>query len=104
MTNGIYKTPAEFDRAIKQAASKAEGDTGERYRQALRDRFLCRVFSDSESRFILKGGSGMLARVPNARATRDADFATQKKSRPMRSWMRLTNCSRPTWATSAASC
>lgn len=37
MTNGIYKTPDEFDRAIKQAASKAEGDTGERYRQALRD-------------------------------------------------------------------
>lgn len=82
MTNGIYKTPAEFDRAIKQAASKAEGDTGERYRQALRDRFLCRVFSDSESRFILKGGSGMLARVPNARATRDADFATQKNESP----------------------
>ena len=37
MTNGIYKTPDEFDRAIKQAASKAEGDAGERYRQALRD-------------------------------------------------------------------
>lgn len=82
MTNSIYKTPAEFDRVIKKAASKAEGDTGERYRQALRDRFLCRVFSDSENRFILKGGSGMLARVPNARATRDADFAMRKNESP----------------------
>lgn len=78
MTSSIYKTPAEFDRTIKKAASKAEGDTGERYRQALRDRFLCRVFSDPENRFILKGGSGMLARVPNVRATRDADFAMRK--------------------------
>lgn len=57
-------------------------DTGERYRQALRDRFLCRVFSDPENRFILKGGSGMLARVPNARATRDADFATRRNESP----------------------
>lgn len=82
MTNSIYRTPAEFDRAIKKAASRAEGDTGERYRQALRDRFLCRVFSDPENRFILKGGSGMLARVPNARATRDADFATRRNESP----------------------
>lgn len=82
MTGSIYKTPAEFDRAIKKAASRAEGDAGERYRQALRDRFLCRVFSDPESRFILKGGSGMLARVPNARSTRDADFATRKNESP----------------------
>lgn len=82
MTNGIYRTPAEFDRAIKKAANKAEGDTGERYRQALHDRFLCRVFSDPENRFILKGGSGMLARVPNARATRDTDFATRENESP----------------------
>lgn len=78
MIESPYKTPAEFDRAIKRAARAAEGDTGERYRQALRDRFLCRVFSDPEERFILKGGSGMLARIPNARATRDADFATKR--------------------------
>ena len=82
MTESFYKTPAEFDRAIKKAARKASGDTGERYRQALRDRFLCRVFSDPDKRFVLKGGSGMLARVPNARATRDTDFATRKKEAP----------------------
>lgn len=82
MTEHAYKTPAEFDRALKKAAKAADGDTGERYRQALRDRFLCRVFADPGERFVLKGGSGMLARVPNARTTRDADFALRKKEAP----------------------
>ena len=82
MTECAYRTPAEFDRALKKAAKAAVGDTGERYRQALRDRFLCRVFSDPEERFILKGGSGLLARVPHARATRDADFALRGKETP----------------------
>ena len=80
--NSVYGTPAEFDRALKKAAKAAGGDPGERYRQALRDRFLCRVFSDPDERFILKGGSGTLARIPNARATRDADFATRRKETP----------------------
>ena len=82
MIERAYRTPAEFDRALKKAAKAANGDTGERYRQALRDRFLCRVFTDPEERFVLKGGSGMLARVPNARATRDTDFALRKKEAP----------------------
>lgn len=77
-----YRTPAEFDRALKKAARKASGDAGERYRQALRDRFLCRIFSDPDARFILKGGSGTLARIPSARATRDTDFATRRKETP----------------------
>lgn len=82
MTEYTYQTPAEFDRALKKAAKAADGDTGERYRQALRDRFLCRVFTDPEERFVLKGGSSMLARVPDARATRDADFALCKNGSP----------------------
>ncbi len=82
MTDSTCKTPAEFDRELKKAARSAEGDTGERYRQALRDRFLCRIFSDPENRFILKGGSGLLARIPNARATRDTDFALRKRETP----------------------
>jgi hypothetical protein len=71
-----YPTPASFDRALKQAAKNADGDPGEAYRQALRDRFLCRVFADRNTNFILKGGSCLLARIPDARATRDIDFAT----------------------------
>ncbi len=72
-----YKSPAEFDRALKKAVRKAGGDPGEDYRQALRDRFLCRVFSDPDARYILKGGSGLLARIPGARSTRDLDFAAR---------------------------
>lgn len=71
-----YENEGQFDRALKKAIRNAGGDPGDRYRQALRDRFLCRVFSDPDNRFILKGGSGLLARVPDARATKDIDFAT----------------------------
>ena len=58
----------------KKAVRDRGGDPGDGYRQALRDRFLCRVFSDPDGRFILKGGSGLLARIPDGRATRDIDF------------------------------
>lgn len=71
-----FSNPAQFDRAIKRAIREFGVDPGDGYRQMLRDRFLCRVFSSSSGRFILKGGSGMLARIPDARATRDIDFAT----------------------------
>jgi len=41
----------------------------------LRDRFLCRVFHlKANSPWVLKGGTGMLARVPDARATTDVDI------------------------------
>ena len=49
---------------------------GDGCRRALRDRFLRRVFSNPDGRFILKGGSGLLARIPDGRVTRDIDFAT----------------------------
>ena len=69
-----YQTPAEFDRALKRALRDVGGDPGAGYRQALRDRFLCRVFRGGRADLVLKGGSGMLARIPDARATRDIDF------------------------------
>ena len=72
----MYENSGQFDRALKKAVRSRGGDPGDGYRQALRDRFLCRVFSDPEARFILKGGSGLLARIPDGRATRDIDFAT----------------------------
>ena len=61
-----YSTPAAFDRAIKKAVKEAGAEPGEGYRQALRDRFLCRVFADGNEAFVLKGGSGLLARIPDA--------------------------------------
>lgn len=69
-----FVTPIEFDRALKRAIREGDGDVGAAYRQALRDRFLCRVFRGGNRDFVLKGGSGMLARIPDARATRDVDF------------------------------
>ncbi|MDO4290605.1 MAG: nucleotidyl transferase AbiEii/AbiGii toxin family protein [Eggerthellaceae bacterium] len=77
--NRAYPTPAAFDRAVKKAVKASGADLGEGYRQALRDRFLCRVFAYGNEEFILKGGSGLLARIPDARATRDLDFASGKR-------------------------
>ena len=59
----MFGNAGQFDRALKRAAKEADGDAGNRYRQALRDRFLCRVFNDPDRRFVLKGGGGMLARI-----------------------------------------
>lgn len=74
-----YENSGQLDRALKKAVRNRGGDLGDGYRQVLRDRFLCRVFSDPEARFILKGGSGLLARIPDGRATRDIDFATASR-------------------------
>lgn len=74
-----YENSGQLDRALKKAVRDRGSDPGDGYRQALRDRFLCRVFSDPDGRFILKGGSGLLARIPDGRATRDIDFATASR-------------------------
>ena len=62
-----FATATEFDRALKRAVRESGGDPGAGYRQALRDRFPCRVFRGGNRDFVLKGGSGMLARIPDAR-------------------------------------
>ena len=49
-------------------------DTGRAYAGFFFHRLLCRVFSDPDSRFLLKGGLSMLARTIDARATRDIDL------------------------------
>lgn len=75
-----YSTPAGVEAAIKAAAKNASKldpsvSVQERIRQASFDRFLCRVFSDDgESSWVLKGGTGMLARVPSTRSTLDVDL------------------------------
>lgn len=71
-----YENGAQLDRALKRAVRDRGGDPGDGCRRALRDRFLRRVFSNPDGRFILKGGSGLLARIPDGRVTRDIDFAT----------------------------
>jgi hypothetical protein len=75
-----YPTAAGVEAAIKDAAKKAQAadpslNVNERIRLEHFNRFLSRVFSEGEaSEWLLKGGTGMLARVPSARATLDIDL------------------------------
>jgi hypothetical protein len=48
-------------------------------RQFAYDRLLCRVFTDEPARWVLKGGTAMLARIgPEARHTRDVDLLSRE--------------------------
>ena len=75
----MFDDAASFDRAIKRAIKASGKNPGEAYRQMLRDRFLCRVFINS-SQYVLKGGSGMLARITDSRTTRDIDLDLVEKA------------------------
>jgi hypothetical protein len=75
-----YPTAAGVEAAIKDAAKKAAAtdpslNVNERIRLEHFNRFLSRIFSEgAESEWLLKGGTGMLARVPSARTTLDIDL------------------------------
>lgn len=75
-----YPSAAGVESAIKATATvAAKGDPSltvtERIRLEHFHRFLSRVFADGEnSEWLLKGGTGMLARVPSTRATLDIDL------------------------------
>ncbi len=69
--------------AINRAAQKAAGGKGtvdvkRNVDQAYYDRFLCRIFSEQDGSLLLKGGTRMLAAVPNGRATRDVDLEARE--------------------------
>lgn len=78
-----YPIPGGVENAIKDAAKKAAGadpslDVNKRIQIEYFNRFLSRVFSDgADSEWVLKGGTGILARVPSTRATRDIDLYRQ---------------------------
>lgn len=75
-----YKSAAAVESAIRDAARRAfAGDksmsTQDRIRQEYFRRFLSRVFSEhDESEWLLKGGTGVLARVAFGRRTTDVDL------------------------------
>lgn len=75
-----YPTPGGVENAIKDAAKKAAAtdlalDVNRRIHLEYFNRFLSRVFSEGEnSEWILKGGTGIRARIPSTRATRDIDL------------------------------
>lgn len=64
--------------AVKEAAKASPLDTNDAIRNFYFHRLLCRVFSEQESPFVLKGGLGILARTIDARSTRDIDLATDE--------------------------
>lgn len=75
-----YPTARGVESAIKEAAKKAAQadpslDVNKRIRLEYFNCFLSRVFSEGdESEWVLKGGAGMLARIPSTRSTRDIDL------------------------------
>lgn len=75
-----YKTPAALEMAVKEAAKKSPLDTNRAIAGFYFHRLLCRVFSDPDSPFVLKGGQRVLARTVDARATRDIDLLARETS------------------------
>jgi hypothetical protein len=81
-----YASPGAVEAAITAAARNAfAADPSltiqERIRLEYFHRFLSRVFSDADdSDWMLKGGTGMLARVASARTTTDVDLFRRSRS------------------------
>ncbi len=75
-----YKTPAALEMAIKQAAKESPQDTNRTIAGFWHHRFLCRVFTNENRTFVLKGGHAMLARSIDARATRNIDLLSFNNS------------------------
>lgn len=86
MTHELYTSAAGVEAAIRDSARRAAAvdpstTTGDRIRQEHFRRFLSRIFSEADaSGWVLKGGTGVLARVASARATRDIDLFRREQS------------------------
>ena len=50
-----YRSASALEMAIKQAAKDSPLDTGRAIEGFYRHRFLCRIFSDPASSFVLRG-------------------------------------------------
>lgn len=62
-----YKTPAALEMAVKEAAKKSPLDTNRAIAGFYFHRLLCRVFSDPDSPFVLKGSQSVLAQTVGTR-------------------------------------
>lgn len=72
--DGGYETPAAVRSALTTAVKLLpEARRRAAVREFVHDRFLCRVFALKEP-WVLKGGTAMLARVADARHTKDVDL------------------------------
>src|SRR5699024_10321468 len=78
-----YSTARGVEAAIKDAAKTAAKtnpslEMNKRIQLEYFNRFLSRILSEGEdSEWVLKGGAGILARIPSTRSTRDIDLYHQ---------------------------
>ncbi len=83
MPSKSYKSATDFRKALEHRlqneAEKSEQNLQRLRRKVAFNRFLARIFSDSGSPWILKGGYAMELRLVHARATRDIDLALRGK-------------------------
>lgn len=84
MTDGPtrrYGSVAAFRPALKQALQDQARRSGRLFEQLNREfllqRFLARVFHQDKTQWVLKGGIGLLVRMPTARFSRDLDLFHQ---------------------------
>lgn len=74
-----YLTPHAFHTAVEARFRTAATESGlsiaKVRRQYLIQRFLARIYTTDQQKWILLGGTALLARIPNARHSRDIDFA-----------------------------
>lgn len=79
MSNEIsYATAEAFRKAVTDKAKSAATSSqsvNQLMRQFAYERFLTRIFKADDDQWILKGGIALLARLPDARFTRDIDLA-----------------------------
>lgn len=75
-----YGTSQALEMAVKSAAQASPMDTGRAISGFYFHRLLCRVFSEPDCGFVLKGGQSVLARTIDARFTRDIDLLSNAKS------------------------
>src|SRR5664280_1707921 len=71
--DGVALWAAATDRAKTEAVSRG-ANSGALLRQFVNDRFLARVFNVPNAPWVLKGGTAVLARVADARTTKDVDL------------------------------
>jgi Nucleotidyl transferase AbiEii toxin, Type IV TA system len=77
--SSLGDSTAAFRRSLNdriRAAARARGVSAQQLqRQFLLQRFLARVFDVPDGPWVLKGGAGLLVRIPGARHSQDVDLA-----------------------------
>jgi len=77
-----FKSAADFRKSLEaRLKNRSTGDNLQRLRRRVAfDRLLARLFSSDEQQFFLKGGYAMELRLKTARATKDIDLTSLKRT------------------------